>query len=210
MFAERAAFCVASSTLFIADPHFGKDVTLRRAGVPLPGTASDDDIARLDELMARTGAGTIVVLGDLLHARSGRSPALFSKLLAFRRRWPELDMVLIRGNHDCSAGDPPPELQIRCVDEPHRHDGIDCYHHGDSRSVRTEALSVCGHVHPVVSFPRALGRKRFPVFLLRDNLLLLPAFGSCTGGHRTRLMPGDVAFLIDGSAVIRMSRPPAK
>ncbi|MGL5097997.1 MAG: ligase-associated DNA damage response endonuclease PdeM, partial [Planctomycetia bacterium] len=49
--ADRSVWWPTERTLFIADPHFGKAATFRRAGVPVPQATLDDDVARLDRLI---------------------------------------------------------------------------------------------------------------------------------------------------------------
>ena len=105
---ERALFWPRAGTLVVADLHWGKGATFRAAGIPIPVGTTSDDLARLDGALLRTGARRLVVLGDLFHARAGR---IATHTLAELRRWrgaaPELEILLVRGNHDRHAGDPP-------------------------------------------------------------------------------------------------------
>ena len=72
---ERAMYWPAMEALFIADPHWGKAATFRAYGIPVPSGTTDEGIARLDRLAQRTCARQIIFLGDLLHAKAGRSKA---------------------------------------------------------------------------------------------------------------------------------------
>src|SRR5512144_2160135 len=126
---ERAVFWRRTRTLFIADPHFGKAAAFRSAGVPVPAGTTEGTLARIDATLARTGAARLVFLGDFLHARQGRSAATVAALGAWRERHGELDVVLVRGNHDRRAGDPPPELRICCVDAPMIEKPLGFVHH---------------------------------------------------------------------------------
>ena len=65
----------AARMVMVADVHFGKAATFRRAGQPVPHGTTADNLARLDALLAATGADHLVFLGDFLHARSGAAGA---------------------------------------------------------------------------------------------------------------------------------------
>src|ERR687897_293447 len=119
LLAERALWWPNASTLIVADLHWGKASTFRATGIPIPIGTTSDDLARLDSALTRTGARRMVVLGDLFHARAGR---IASHTLAELRRWRSLaspvEILLVRGNHDRHAGDPPNDLRINCVNAP--------------------------------------------------------------------------------------------
>ena len=138
--AERAAYWERTRTLLVADPHFGKAAAFRAAGVP--GAARHDDrIARSGSTaaLARTGATRIVFLGDFLHAREGREAETTRVVGEWRSRNAAVEMVLVRGNHDVRAGDPGPEIDIRCVDGAGRRSRRSCSR--TSRRCRTTATS---------------------------------------------------------------------
>lgn len=72
---ERAIHWPARRTLFVADTHWGKAATLRAYSIPVPMGGTDDDLERLSRALEKTDARRLIVLGDALHAREGRSPA---------------------------------------------------------------------------------------------------------------------------------------
>src|SRR3954467_9690416 len=71
---EHALWLPERRTLLVADAHFGKAATFRAGGIFVPRGTPATTLARLDAALARTDATRIVFLGDLLHAREGRSP----------------------------------------------------------------------------------------------------------------------------------------
>ena len=119
LFADRALYWPRERTLFIADVHLGKTATFRAHGVPMPRGVTATDLARLTALIERSGATRVVVLGDLLHARAGRVAALDATVEAWRDTHREIAIVLIRGNHDAHAGDPPAAWAIDCRADPY-------------------------------------------------------------------------------------------
>ena len=180
---QRAVWWPAARTAFVADVHFGKAATFRRAGQPVPHGTTADNLARLDDLLALTGAEHLVFLGDFLHARSGAAAALWDQQLPWRQRHAPVQMTLVRGNHDLHAGDPPPSLRVALVDEPWRPvpgaELLACHH----PQTVPGATVLAGHWHPTVTL-RGLARDsvRASCFALNPGLLVLPAFGAFTGG----------------------------
>jgi DNA ligase-associated metallophosphoesterase len=117
--AERALHWPRQRTVFVADVHLGKAAAFRAGGVPVPRGATAADLARLTRIIERSSATRLIVLGDFLHAKTGRVAALADAFIAWRSRHSSIDIVLVRGNHDARAGDPPPDWNVRCVDEPY-------------------------------------------------------------------------------------------
>ena len=196
---DRAAWLPAHATLLVADAHLGKAASFRRLGVPVPEASTDGTLARLDATIAATGARRIVFLGDLLHAARGRGPVLDAALQAWRSRQAGLDLVLVRGNHDRKAGDPPPAWGLLAVAEPLRLGGLALRHHPQPEP---GAYVLAGHVHPaaIVGGP-AHQRLRLPCFWLGAEVGVLPAFGEFTGGRVVEPEAGDRVFVAGGERV---------
>jgi DNA ligase-associated metallophosphoesterase len=206
LLAERALWWPNASTLVVADLHWGKASTFRAAGIPIPIGTTSDDLARLDSALTRTGARRMVVLGDLFHAKAGR---IASHTLAELRRWRSLagtfEILLVRGNHDRHAGDPPNDLQINCVNAPafvppfiFRHEPVDV----------EGAYGLAGHVHPGLTLVgRGLQRETLPCFLVGPRGAIIPAFGSFTGLGAVQPGPEDRAFVIAADEVLEVSAP---
>src|SRR5690348_61428 len=197
--AMRAIEWPRKRTPFVADVHFGKAAAFRAAGVPLPRGSTASDLRRLDALIAQTNAARVVVLGDFLHAKSGRVSALTHAFVAWRTRHANVDVVLVRGNHDARAGDPPSEWRVRCVDAPYPLPPFLACHHVEKP--RT-GYALCGHLHPAVRIASGGDSARLPCFVLGRERAILPAFGRFTGmadvapAHDERIVAiaGDALF----------------
>ncbi|MEF7616465.1 ligase-associated DNA damage response endonuclease PdeM [Aquincola sp. MAHUQ-54] len=185
---QKAALLPERRMLLVADAHLGKAVSFRRLGVPVPQGTTSDTLARLDGLVASHGVEHIVFLGDLLHSAHAHAPATQAAIGRWRDRHPRLALTLVRGNHDDRAGDPPPTLGIRCLDEPWALAGVALCHH--PRAVPGRAV-VAGHVHPGAWVGRGLDRMRLPCFHLHSGVAVLPAFGGFTGLHAVERVAGD-------------------
>jgi uncharacterized protein len=199
---ERVAFWSAAATLLIADPHFGKAATFRAAGFAVPRGTTAGALARLDAALERTGAGKLVVLGDFFHARAGRVRATLDALERWRARRADLEITLVRGNHDREAGDPLEALRIRCVDAPLAAPPFAFVHHPADVA---GAYAIAGHLHPAAVL-RGPGRQRhrLPCFWLRERIAVLPAFGEFTGAAEIRASTRDGVFVIADDEVMRV------
>jgi DNA ligase-associated metallophosphoesterase len=183
----RAVLMPASRTLLVADLHLGKAATFRRAGIPVPEGSSQRDLERLGQLVQAHEVRRLVVLGDLFHARSGCTPQVFAEFASLRSRMPDTSVVLVLGNHDRAVGRLPDTLGldacIPCLDEPPFH-----FVHEPATGVAAsdrDMFTVAGHLHPTVTIRSPSGdRLADRCFVAEPSLLVLPAFGSFTGGHR--------------------------
>jgi len=197
---ERALFWPSRSTLLVADPHFGKAATFRAGGIFVPRGTTTSALARLSAALDRTRATRLVFLGDLLHAREGRSPETLRVVAEWRAARQPLEVVLVRGNHDRRAGDPPPALGIACTDPP-LVDGVFAFAHHPKPIPNHYALA--GHIHPAVRL-RGSGRQseRLACFWLRPAYAVLPAFGDFTGLGDVDVSADDRVFAVAGNTVI--------
>jgi DNA ligase-associated metallophosphoesterase len=179
LLAERAVWWGAKRTLLVADPHFGKAASFRAAGVYVPEATTGGALSRLDTMIAATHASRIVFLGDFLHAREGRHPETLRAIAQWRARHGAVQMVLVRGNHDRRAGDPPVELGMECVDAPLRELPF-AFVHAPTDMEGHYVLG--GHLHPsVVMVGAGRQREQLPCFWFGKQRGVLPAFGEFTG-----------------------------
>ncbi len=202
-----AALLGADHTLLVADAHFGKAVSFRRLGVPVPSGTTTETLATLSAVLQQTRARRLVFLGDLLHSRRAHAPGTLAALRQWRAQHAALEITLVRGNHDDRAGDPPPDLGIRVVDEPLAAGPFALCHH--PRAV-AQRYVLAGHWHPCISVGgRTFERLRLPCFWFGDDsgalpanaVGVLPAFGSFTGMHRIDPRAGDRIFPIADDVV---------
>ena len=197
---ERAVYWERMRTLFVADPHFGKAAAFRAAGVLVPRGTTGETLSRLDAALYRTRAERIVFLGDFLHAREGRAPETLGAINDWRSRWAQVEMTLVRGNHDKRAGDPPRELRVRCENAPLIEKPFVFAH----RPVRSDdGYVLSGHVHPGARLSGP-GRQhsRLPCFWFGREIAVFPAFGEFTGLAVIDAAPGDQVWVVADGEVI--------
>jgi DNA ligase-associated metallophosphoesterase len=211
LLAQRVVFVPVASALLVADAHIGKAQSFRRLGVPVPSGTTAENLRRLTDLLQTTGAQRIVFLGDLLHAAAGRSTAVLAAVLQWRQLHASTEMLLVRGNHDRHAGDPPADWRVRCVDEPFFLPGLPnlALAHHPKPHPHPQVYLLAGHVHPAVMLGgRARQRLRLPCFHFGPQVGLLPAFGDFTGSHAVQPVPGDAVFALAGDEVRAIHFPP--
>ncbi|MGJ7557808.1 ligase-associated DNA damage response endonuclease PdeM [Variovorax sp. RB3P1] len=194
---ERALWWPAQRTLFLADLHLGKAATYRALGQPVPGGTTQENLARLDALIARHAPRQIVFLGDFLHAAQART--VLAAVEAWRARHADVAMTLVRGNHDSRAGDPPAALRIDVVEEPHLMGPFACCHHPQAHATH---FVLAGHLHPACKlYGPGRDSVRLPCFVSDAQQAVLPAFGEFTGGWLMEAAPGRRFHAVGGSAV---------
>jgi uncharacterized protein len=202
-----AALLAADRTLLVADAHFGKALSFRTLGVPVPSGTTAETLDALSAAISDTGARRVVFLGDFLHSRRSQAAGTLDALDRWRARHAELELALVRGNHDQRAGDPPITLDIRVVDEPLALGPFALCHHPEPAQ---GAYVIAGHWHPCISVAgRAFERLRLACFWFGDDtgalpqnaVGVLPAFGSFTGMHRIEPRAGDRIFPVADQVV---------
>ena len=94
---ERALLLKKSRTLIVADVHWGKTATFRAASIPIPPGTTSDDLARLSDVITRTRASRLIVLGDLLHAKTWKAKQTHAAIVQWRKKHRALPITLVRG-----------------------------------------------------------------------------------------------------------------
>lgn len=201
---QRAIWWPATSTLIVADVHLGKGTAFRTAGLPVPTGSSAKDLSRLTDLLRRTAARRLIVLGDLVHARRSHQAELAKALAAWRAEHRTTDVVLVRGNHDRTAGRLADALDIQEVDGQLQEGGL-VMQHEPTPAAQAKAV-LAGHVHPAVLLRDFDGsRLSLPCFAFGDDGIgILPAFGSFTGGAVLPRVPKRRCFACAGTRVVEV------
>ncbi|WP_120245256.1 metallophosphoesterase [Halopiger aswanensis] len=186
---ERAAYLPDADALLVADLHLGRAAA---SSVDAPIDDGADVRERLAALLERTGAGTVVVAGDLLHSFDRIPHGVAQDLSALESAVAaaDADFVVTPGNHDTMLAEVE-AFDGAVVDEYRLADGETIVCHGHERPTADAKRYVVGHDHPALSIE---GRKR-PCFLYGPgvyesdtgtgdpaDVLVLPAFTRLAGG----------------------------
>ena len=196
---EHALWWPQERVLFIADLHLGKAATYRALGQPVPSGTTLENLRRVSELIAHYQPIQLIFLGDFLHALQARTASVLNQLKVWRQSHADVNCVLVRGNHDSRAGDPPPELNISVVDEPYLLGPFAACHYPQLHA--THAV-LAGHLHPAMQL-QGMGRDRLRLscFVVEERSAILPAFGEFTGGFTVEPQLGVLLFAVGGGTV---------
>ena len=173
--ADGALFWPDQKALLVADLHLEKASWFARLGQFLPPYDSHATLAALAEAVDRTGATRLFCLGDSFHDRFGcdRLPASARELLT--QLTTKLVWMWIVGNHD-------PDFSDHCggkIADEVEIAGIMLRH----EAVREDpSPEISGHFHPKLRLHlkgRLVSRR---CFVMSATKMILPAFGSLTGG----------------------------
>jgi DNA ligase-associated metallophosphoesterase len=170
-----ALYWPSEDALIVADLHMEKGSSYARRGQFLPPYDTRETLRRLAEVIDRYDAGTVIALGDSLHDtgashRIGVEELEILQILQEDREW-----IWVTGNHDRKIGE---RLGGTVVDEI-RVEGITLRHeprHGDITH------EIAGHMHPAARLSLHGYTLRRPCFIGNGRRLVLPAFGTFTGG----------------------------
>jgi DNA ligase-associated metallophosphoesterase len=170
-----ALFWPSEQALLVADLHLEKASWFARLGQFLPPYDSQATLAVLTEEVGATGATRLYCLGDSFHDRFGcdRLPEQAREMLLALTS--KLDWVWILGNHD-------PGFADHCggrIEDECEVGGIILRHEAEAGETRPE---MSGHYHPKLRLQlrgRNVSRR---CFVASDRKLILPAYGSLTGG----------------------------
>ena len=200
-----ALYWPAQGLLCISDLHLGKSArAARRWGVHFPPYDVQDTLQRLEAEIEATQARIVLCLGDSFDdvqasRELGDGAREWILRLQAGRRW-----IWAEGNHDPGpldlGGEHLAELKI---------DGLIFRHISEAGAT----AEISGHYHPkapVKTRARIITR---PCFLWDTNRIIMPAFGTYTGGLRSdapelcSLMSAEARAIITGQIAFAVPMP---
>ncbi|WP_420005903.1 ligase-associated DNA damage response endonuclease PdeM [Arenibacterium sp. LLYu02] len=193
-----ALWWAEEATLVVSDLHLGKSERIaRRSGLSLPPYETRDTLERLKVLIDRLRPQQVICLGDTFDddiAAQNLTEADTATLTAIMgpRAW-----IWVEGNHDPA----PPALGGRACAEFTL--GPLAFRHIATTGTAEAKGEISGHYHPKASLR---GQSR-PAFLMDANRLILPAFGTYTGGLRSTDPTLRALLAANAIAVLTGPRP---
>lgn len=173
-----------NDVLIVSDLHLGKSERLARRGGPvLPPYETRDALSRLADDMAQCHARTVICLGDSFDDLAAGKALSKEDRQCITRLQTGIQWVWIEGNHD------PGSLDIGGCHLAELSLFPLIFRHISQAGATGE---VSGHYHPkntICVRGRNISR---PAFLVDKDRVILPAYGTYTGGLRS-----DAAILTD-------------
>jgi DNA ligase-associated metallophosphoesterase len=191
----------ARNLLAVSDLHLGKSERLaRRGGALLPPYETQATLEKLDRDLERTRAETVICLGDSFDDLAAAEGINEPSRLWLIRLMAGRDWTWITGNHDPGPVD---------IGGSHRAEAR--FYPFAFRHIAEpqQNAEISGHYHPKA---RLAGQTK-PCFLADAARLILPAYGTYTGGLRahdpvlTSLMAKDALAILTGPRVLAIPMP---
>lgn len=206
--ASGALWWASERMLIVSDLHLGRSERAARNGNGLlPPYETRDTLERLALAISEMGPRIILSLGDSfddLEAAGAVRHEVVERLasLAAGRKW-----IWIAGNHDPG----PLDLPGTHLSE-HRSGGLVFRHIADPAHRAIDGGEISGHYHPKARLWLRGSHIARPCFLSDAARVILPAFGTYTGGLEMTnpafdelFGPGSIAWLT-GRKLVRLPR----
>jgi len=189
-----ALYWPGEDALIVADLHLEKGSAHARRGYLLPPYDTRETLHRLAQVLDRYDAATVIALGDSVHdvdacQRIGLEELEILQIMQEDREW-----IWVTGNHDPEIG----ERLGGTVTGDIEVEGITLRHVPRPGHVTHE---IAAHLHPAARLSVHGYTIRRPCFVGNGRRLIMPAFGTFTGGLNVLEPPFEPLFDNDGLRV---------
>jgi uncharacterized protein len=169
----------ACGLLAVSDLHLEKGSSFARKGMLLPPWDTHATLDRLALLLRRWQPRIVVALGDSFHDPGGPARLPIGELQRLNAMAAAHRFIWVQGNHDPTppegvAGEWIEEFATRPI--VFRHQAVSAAEPGE----------IVGHHHPKASVPARGGSVSRPCFVADARRVMMPAFGTYTGGLDVR------------------------
>ena len=164
-----------SATLVVSDLHFEKGSAFAAHGVHLPPYDTRSTLGLLEEVCRRLRPARVVALGDSFHDGGARARMADCDLERIRALTAAHAWTWVVGNHD---PEPPADLGGTVADTVET--GPLLLRHEPRPAPATGEIA--GHLHPAASVVVRGRHLRRRCFVTDGTRLIMPAFGTFTGG----------------------------
>ena len=192
------AYIGSMRALAVADMHLGYEGVMAKGGTLIPKVNFRKVTELLSRALAKTGARSIIVDGDIKNEFSTVDIEEFNELydLIQFAKSKEVHLVLIKGNHDNFVERYKEPFKLKVYRQEARI-GRYLFFHGEempSAVERSAEFLVMGHEHPAVGIYDSIGKQeKLKCFLYgkykRRRLLILPAANFFAGGTAVNIEP---------------------
>jgi putative SbcD/Mre11-related phosphoesterase len=195
---EHALYIREDDTLAVADLHLGYEASLQAERVAIPRFQLDQMLGMLDRALKKYKPERIIINGDLKHGFGRNLGQEWDEVETLLDRLENLEMVVIRGNHDNYLKTILAKRNIDLVEHYILPSGKAEFVHGHKLAKRKAKLRIYGHEHPVVRLRDDIGALvTLPCFLYDEsnNFIVMPAFSPLASG--TNVASPTENYMID-------------
>lgn len=211
--ANRTVYWEEEKTIVLSDTHFGKTGHFRKNGIAVPQNIYREDLQRFFSIAQFYKAQRVIVVGDFFHSHANEELEWFLK---WKRDFSQLQITLVKGNHDVLATSWYGAAAIEIVPEK-LHLGPFQFQHEytekpkkdkDNKEYQTDTnhsyYLFSGHMHPGITI-KGLSKQslRFPCFYFSENHCVLPAFSKFSGLASIKPKKADQVFAIVNDQLIK-------
>ena len=170
---DGSIFWQEESCLILGDLHLEKSTSYMNQGNFLPPYDTIETLSNLSNTIQKLNASKLILLGDIFHDNKaykrlgGKEKKIFDDICNF------FEVIWIKGNHDNNFI----PKNIKTYNK-YKKKNLTFTHISETSNIR----EVSGHYHPKVSFKYVGVKITKPCFMIDNKRLILPAYGSYTGG----------------------------
>jgi DNA ligase-associated metallophosphoesterase len=168
------------TTLIVADLHLEKASSLAGRGIALPPYDTRETIALLAASIAAHRPRRVIFLGDSFHDAEAPRRLVHDDLTGLRRAIGKAEPIWIAGNHDPNFTFDLGSAALSVALGPLT------LRHEPQIELGEGEMEIAGHLHPVAAIVRRGRRIQQKCFAGNQVRVVVPAFGSLTGGLNVR------------------------
>lgn len=173
LYPSGALFLREYKVMVVSDLHLEKGSHFGMQGLFVPPYDTQDTLERLTACAKEIKPEKLILLGDIFHDHDSFNRMSLDNIDRLYGLLKTYDVIWIEGNHD--AGFSPPDVDMRMeyayLNLNFRHIATD-----------NEDFEISGHYHPAVTITHKNDKTRRRCFIHDKTKLILPSFGSYTGG----------------------------
>mgnify|MGYP006225160971 FL=1 len=181
--------------LCVSDLHFGKAHRLNRTGAgALPPYENIDTLKRLQADICATNPSCVICLGDSFDDRIAEQSFNNAETHLLKILQKDRDWIWISGNHD-----PYPSLQFGESISSFSKSSITFRH----IALKGEIGEISGHYHPKISINLSNAQITRACFIADQKRVIMPAYGTYTGGLSVR--SDEIKVLFENDATVMLT-----
>jgi DNA ligase-associated metallophosphoesterase len=201
---QRCLFWEEERVLILSDLHLGKTGHFRKHGIAVPQQVFIEDLQRLVEQIMYYKPRKIIAVGDLFHSEANKELDLFVK---WRNVFPELEFILVKGNHDILQDDWYSKAHIQVREGIYSVNNFSFVHDPEEAPVETleSDFIFSGHLHPGVNI-QGLAKQSltFPCYYFSGKQAVLPAFSKFSGLAMVKKKKNDTIYAIVNQSLVEI------
>lgn len=192
--ASGALHWPAQSVLCVSDLHLGRSERIaREGGHIIPPYENTDTLQRLDDEIQALEPAMVICLGDSFDDLAATKSLTEIEVAWITRLQAGREWIWVEGNHD------PAPLNLGGTHRETLHMGPLTFRHIAQSETQGE---ISGHYHPKVTIPTPSRSVTRACFLYDETRLVMPAFGTYTGGMRVSQPPLPSMFSKNAQVVL--------